>query len=242
MRLTVESVLHPVGTLPPRVYWKRRLAGLAVVLLLILVPTLLLTQGGGRSQASDGDAPATSPATEADAPQLDLVPAETLTSTTAPPATSAPTSGAPGTTPTGSATPTSAPPPPQVPACSDAAVAVTAGSTRPQWRTDATPVFTMTVTNAGTTPCRRDLGASQQEWGLFDGATRLWGSNDCLFEPGQNVVTLTPGQQVTVQVTWSGLTSEPTCQQPRERLAGGEYQLRARNGKVQSSDVVVVLR
>lgn len=240
MRLTVESVLHPVGVLPHRVYWKRRLAGLGVVLLLVLVPVVLLTGGGGEA-AGGGTVSPGAAATDAEAPQLDLVPAESLSPTTTPPAAGAPTTAVPSGgsgSPTSAAPPTAAPPP----ACTDATVAVTAGSTQPQWRTDAKPVFTMTVTNAGTTACRRDVGTGQQEWGLFDGDTRLWGSNDCLSEPGQNVLTLQPGQQVTVQVTWSGLTSEPTCQQPRERLAGGEYQLRARIGPVQSANFAVVLR
>lgn len=239
-RLTVGCVLHPVGSLPPRVYWKRRLAGVAVVLLLAIVPTLLVT-GGGESEASGESAkPATTAA--AQTPQLDLVPAESLSPSTTAPSTPSPSgsAGAPTTSPPAatSGAPTSAPPA----ACTDDVVAVTAGSTQPQWTTAAKPVFLMTITNAGTVPCTRDVGASQQEWGLFAGERRLWGSNDCQVEPGEDVQILQPGQQVTVQVQWVGLTSEPSCQQPRERLAAGEYQLRSRLGQVQSGDYPLVLR
>lgn len=237
---TVEAVLHPVGSLPPRVYWKRRLAGVGVVLLLAVIPTVLLT-GGDESQADAGPGTTTAPA---QTPQLDLVPAQPLSTSTAP-GTSAP-AGTSGTTPTSGAAPTTDPPassPPPAPpvACTDDVIAVTAGSTQPQWAVSAKPIVTMTVTNAGTVACTRDLGASQQEWGLFDGATRLWGSNDCQVEPGTDVKTLQPGQQVTLQVQWSGMTSEPTCEQPRNRLAAGEYQLRARIGQVQSADFVLKL-
>jgi len=254
-RLTVDCVLHPVGSLPPRVYWKRRLAGVGVVLLLAIVPALLLT-GGGQSEASGGS---TTPVVRsaAQTPQLDLVPAESLSPSSTPPSTPGPSSSAgapssppaatsalPTSAPPTSAPPTSAPPasaPPPA-ACTDDVVAVTAGSTQPQWTTAAKPVFLMTITNAGTVPCTRDVGASQQEWGLFAGERRLWGSNDCQVEPASKVQTLQPGQQITVQVEWSGLTSEPSCQQPRERLAAGEYQLRARLGQVQSGNFTVVLR
>lgn len=243
---TVETVLHPVGSLPPRVYWKRRLAGVAVVLLLAVVPILLITGGGDESQAAGQNTQAA--ARPAQTPQLDLVPAETLlpstTASTTGPSGSEPTSAPPpaGSTPTGSAAPTGSAPPAEPVACTDDVIAVTAGSPQPQWATSAKPVVTMTVTNAGTVACTRDLGASQQEWGLLSGETRLWGSNDCQVEPGKNVQSLQPGQQVTLQVQWSGMTSEPTCNQPRERLAPGEYQLRARLGGVQSGDYTLVLR
>lgn len=245
-RLTVGCVLHPVGSLPPRVYWKRRLAGVGVVLMLAIVPVLLLT-GGGQSEAS-GESTKPQTMSAAQTPQLDLVPAESLSPSTTAPSTSGPpgTSGASTTSPaaTTGAPSTGAPPAGSAPpvACTDDVVAVTAGSTQPQWTTSAKPVFLMTITNAGTVPCRRDVGANQQEWGLFAGERRLWGSNDCQVEPSTKVQTLQPGQQITVQVEWSGLTSESSCQQPRERLAAGEYQLRARLGQVLSGNFTVVLR
>lgn len=252
-----RNVLHPVGSLPPRIYWTRRLAGLGVVLLLALTPLLLLG-GGGESAAGDTAAPPAAGAVET--PQLQLVPGEELRSTTAAPTSSgsAPaTSGAgtsvpSGSVPSGSAppasgAPTSAPPssspPPAAPpaACGDDVIAVTAGSAQPQWPAAGKPVLLMTVTNAGTTACTRDVGLSQQEWGIFDGQTRLWGSNDCQFEPGTDVRALQPGEQVTLQVQWTGMSSDPECAQPRNRLTPGQYQLRAKIGPVQSADFALIL-
>lgn len=231
-RVTVGRVLHPVGSLPPRVYWKRRLAGAGVVLLLLVVPILLIT-GGADSDAAD--VASTTAAEPAGTPQLDLIPAESL----APDATdSSSTSPSGSSTSPGTSSPpvTTGDPADAVVACGDDVIAVTAGSPQRRWSVTSAPVVTMAITNAGTVACTRDIGSSQQEWGLFDGGTRLWGSNDCQVEPGEDVQTLQPGQQVTVQIGWSGQTSEPTCQQPRQSLAPGEYQLRARLGSVQSTD------
>lgn len=241
--------MHPVGSLPPRVYWKRRVAGIAVVLLLAVVPFLLLN-GRDSSEASGSDA-APPPQRPATTPQLELIPAEPLQSST-PPTTVPPTSVPPTTAPAATTpAPTSAPPttlPPTSAApgppgqCTDEMLAVTAGAQQPQYSVQDKPTLLMTVRNVGPQPCVRDLGTSQQEWTLFDGDARLWGSNDCLAEQAAGVQTLQPAQQVTLRVEWSGLTSDPECAEPRRRLAPGDYQLRARIGTAQSPNATLTLR
>lgn len=119
---------------------------------------------------------------------------------------------------------------------------VTAGSEQPEYSVRDQPILLMTVRNASPQACIRDLGASQQEWNLFDGDTRLWGSNDCLSEPAANAQTLQPAQQVVLRVEWSGLTSDPECADPRRRLAPADYQLRARLGTAQSPNATLTLR
>jgi len=234
--ITVEGVLHPVGSLPPRVYWKRRAAGIVVVLLLAVVPFLLL---GGRDPSEAAGAGATQPADPAGTPQLELVPAEPLdTSTTAPTTTAPTTTGQPPAT---SGPPATSPPPAAPVPCTDAMLGVTAGSQQPQYSAQDKPTLLMTVKNVVAQPCLRDLGTAQQEWGLFDGDARLWGSNDCLAEPAANVQTLQPGQQVVLRVVWSGLSSDRQCTEPRQRLAPGDYQLRARIGTAQSPNATLTL-
>ncbi len=243
---TVGDVLHPVGSLPPRVYWKRRILGIAVVLLLAVVPFLLLG-GGGASEAADGvDPQPTGP--PAATPQLELVPAQPLQTTTAAPSTSPPEgSGQPsGSAPAPPTDPpatdaTTTPPPAEPVACTDKMLTVTASSEQPKYSAQDRPTLLMTVQNSTAQPCTRDIGTAQQEWGLFDGEVRLWGSNDCLSEPVSDVQILKPGQEVVLRVEWSGLTSDRACAQPRKRLPPGDYQLRARIGGVQSPNATLTL-
>ncbi|MBA2391026.1 MAG: hypothetical protein H0V67_12320 [Geodermatophilaceae bacterium] len=240
-------MLHPVGSLSPRVYWKRRVAGLAVVLLIAVVPFLLLS-GGGASEASNAD-PVKTATAPASTPQLELVPAQPLETSTAAPTTSP--VGATSTPPAATSTPpavTTQPPPASQPppgppvACTDEMLAVTAGAEQPQYSVQDKPMLLMMVKNVGAQPCVRDVGTTQQEWGLFDGDVRLWGSNDCLYEPGRKLQTLQPGQQVTLRVEWTGLTSDPECAEPRRRLAPGEYRLSARLGTAKDTDATLLLR
>lgn len=57
----VSSVLYPVGPLPPRVYWVRRLVALGVPLILILIIAVSCAGGGGKPSANSGTGPTTSP-------------------------------------------------------------------------------------------------------------------------------------------------------------------------------------
>jgi len=243
--------LHPVGSLSPQVYWKRRVVGIAVVLLLAVVPFLLLS-GRGSSEAAGAARPeSTRPA---QTPQLALIPAEPLLTSTAAPTTAPPTATAAATTgqpTTGQPTtaqptatqpaPSPAPPPTPVP-CTDEMLTVTASGQQPQYSVRDKPTLLMTVRNSSAQPCIRDIGAGQQEWTLLDGDVRLWGSNDCLAEPGADVQTLQPNQQVTLRVEWSGLTSDTECAEPRRRLAPGDYQLRARIGTAKSPNATLTLQ
>lgn len=217
-RTTVATVLHPVGPLPAAVYWRRRLVVLAVLLVALgglgwLVVSLVT--GSGTSAAATGTTAASSPA---GTPALDrVVPPVAGVQTPTP---------APGT-----------PPPEEAPAapaqeagapCTDDAIALevrTPGSVP----SGSSPVFELVVTNTAAVPCTRVLDQQLQEMVLLDGAgTRLWGSNDCLPETSSDTRTLAPGEQVVFPLTWSGLTSEPSCTSARVPVAPGSYVVRAR--------------
>ena len=61
-------------------------------------------------------------------------------------------------------------------------------------------------------PCARDLDKGLQEIVLLDArGARVWGSNDCFPETGDDVRTLAPGEAVVFPLVWGGLTSEPDC-------------------------------
>ena len=71
----------------------------------------------------------------------------------------------------------------------------------------------------------QNLADSQVELRVYNGAARVWGSHDCLVQPGTSVKTLVAGTTVGVQVTWSGLSSEPGCAGTRQRVGAGTYTL-----------------
>ncbi|WP_153504040.1 MucR family transcriptional regulator [Cumulibacter manganitolerans] len=216
-------MLNPVGPLAPAVYWRRRLAAVAVLVAAVaLVVTLVLAVfdgGDGGSAAGETPSTATSPATSSAAPLTSSAPAT---------ASSAPvvTSPATGTSPT----------PPAAPAaCQDAQLQVVASATNNVFAVGDKPKLSLSVVNAGGEPCVRDLDAATQEILIFDAdGTRRWSSNDCY--PGTSVDTrvLAPGEKVEFSLLWSGKVSEPGCAGPRPLLGAGDYWLEAHQGAVVS--------
>ena len=211
-------MLHPVGPLPAAVYWRRRLVLLLVLLVVLggggwLGVTLL--SGAGDTAAAAGSTPPPVVGT----PALDrVVPSLAGVQTpTPPPSTTAP----PAEAPAAPAQEAGAP-------CGDDVIAleVRTPGTVPS---GAGPVFELVVTNTAAVPCTRVLDAQLQEMVLLDGAgARLWGSNDCQPGNSSDTRTLAPGEQVVFPLTWSGLTSEPTCSAARVPVAPGTYVVRAR--------------
>lgn len=178
------------------------------------------TAAAGASGAT-GAAPTTNPPAATSAPP----PATSA----APPATSAP----PPPPPTAPADP---------PACGDDVTGVTVAPAAPEYAVGSMPTLIISVTNTGAAPCKRDLDAAKQEILIFDGTNRLWGSNDCYPAKSDDVRVLQPGQPVTFEILWSGLSSEPTCTQPRTRLQAGTYTLRARLDQIISPDATITMR
>jgi hypothetical protein len=230
---TVALVLHPVGPLPAAVYWRRRL--LVLVLLVAVLGggswlgVALLTGSEGTASAA-GTSEAASSSSAAEPPALDrVVPSLAGVQTPTPPPTAAPAEPAPPAAPVQEA---GAP-------CSDDVVALevrTPGTVA----AGSSPTLELVVTNTAAVPCTRVLDAQLQEMVLLDAAgTRVWGSNDCQPETSADTRTLAPGEQVVFPLTWSGLTSEPSCSAPRVPVAPGQYVVRARLDAKTSPDAVL---
>ncbi len=229
-------MLHPVGSLPARVYWRRRLVALTVLLVVLGAGTwggiLLLTGGSGDAGGStspEAAEPAPTPALER------IVPALTAVRTPAPPEPVA-------VDPAATAPEVVAPPPVEAGgSCSDDMLAV-------EVRTPGTvavgrkPVFELVVTNASETLCVRDLDKALQELIMLDGTgARVWGSNDCFPESGPDVRTLAPGEAVVFPVVWGGLTSAPDCAGERTPPPAGSYAVRGRLDTKSSPDATLTL-
>ena len=102
---------------------------------------------------------------------------------------------------------------------------MTAASQAPNYQVGDQPVLILQVTNNGPGNCTQDLADSQVELRVYNGAARVWGSHDCVVQPGTAVRTLVAGTTIGVQITWSGLSSQPGCAGTRQRVGAGTYTL-----------------
>jgi len=234
---TVPGVWHPVGELPARVYWRRRL---------VLLTLLLAVLGGAVwlvmslfAGSDDTDAQTTGTPRAVPVPALErVVPSLSAVATPEPPK---PTGAAAATEATAPATEAPAPGPTAGGPCTDEMLGLEVrapGSVG----VGSKPTFELAVANISAVPCVRALDEGLQEILMFDGAgNRVWGSNDCFPETSSDLRTLAPGETVTLPLVWSGLTSEPTCTAPRAAPAPGTYVLRARLDTKVSPDASLTL-
>jgi hypothetical protein len=232
-------VWHPVGALPARVYWRRRLLVLVVLLAVlgggIWLGIALLTGGDDNQAAPFSGTSARVPALDRVTPSLAAV--TTPTPDEAPASTDA-SSPAPAPAPT----PTPTPAPAAGGPCTDDMLGLAVRAPGSVAVGDK-PTLELVVSNVSAVPCVRTLDKGLQEIVLLDGAgTRLWGSNDCFREASSDVRTLAAGESVALPLVWGGRTSEPTCAAPRATPPPGSYLLRGRLDTKQSPDVPLTLR
>lgn len=218
---------HPVGELPARVYWRRRVVVLTVLLALLggagwLTFALVTGRDGGEAAASGAEVP--EPALERVVPSLSAVatpdPPQVVATTQPSEPTPQPAAGGP---------------------CTDDMLALEVRAPASA-AVGSKPTFELAVANVSAVPCQRALDKGLQEIVLLDPAgNRVWGSNDCFPEASSDLRTLVPGEVVTVPLVWGGLTSEPTCTAERVPPAPGTYLLRARLDTKVSADATIAL-
>jgi len=221
--------LEPRGPLPSQIYWRRRglAIGIAVLVLAIIVGVAFAVfSGGSDSKSSVKTAASQTPQPENKNPVV------------APPAASA----APAPTPT----PTEAVAPPPVlkegDDCPDSTLAVKGITNEPQYVIGDQPKFTMVVTNIGLVACKRDVGAAVLAAYVYSlDNKRLWSNLDCAPSNETLVKTFNPGEQVTTEVTWTGMGSAPQCPLPRQPIGSGTYNLVVQLGNLRSASVPFIL-
>ncbi len=221
--------LEPRGPLPSQIYWRRRglAIGIAVLILAIIVGVAFAVfSGGSDSKSSVKTAASQTPQPENKNPVV------------APPAASA----APAPTPT----PTEAVAPPPVlkegDDCPDSTLAVKGITNEPQYVIGDQPKFTMVVTNIGLVACKRDVGAAVLAAYVYSlDNKRLWSNLDCAPSNETLVKTFNPGEQVTTEVTWTGMGSAPQCPLPRQPIGPGTYNLVVQLGNLRSASVPFIL-
>lgn len=220
--------LEPHGPLPSQIYWRRRGLALGIAALVIALIAGVAFMLFGKSEPDTAN---TSASVTAQTPQpqnkTPVVP---------------PAQSSPAPTPTE----TAAVAPPQVlqagDDCPDSNLAIKGVTNAPQYVIGDQPKFTMVVTNIGLVACKRDVGAAVLAAYVYSlDNQRLWSNLDCAPSNETLVKTFNPGEQVTTEVTWTGMGSAPQCPLPREPIGVGTYNLVVQLGNLRSAAVPFIL-
>jgi hypothetical protein len=228
--------LEPHGPLPRQIYWRRRALALGIAVVAIAVVAAIVLVVAKNATGSEEKAAEQSAATAAAPTPLPGENPEVKTPVM-PPAQQAPP---PTATPTAAVTP-----PPVLQEgddCPDSTLAVKGITNQPQYVVGEQPKFTMVVTNIGLVACKRDVGAAVLAAYVYslDNA-RLWSNLDCAPSNETLVKTFQPGEQVTTEVTWTGMGSAPGCPLPRQPIGPGTYNLVVQLGNLRSATVPFIL-
>jgi hypothetical protein len=153
-----------------------------------------------------------------------------------------PAQQAPPPTPTPSAAVTPPPVLKEGEDCPDSTLAVKGITSQPDYVVGDQPKFTMVVTNIGLVGCQRDVGAAVLAAYVYSlDNNRLWSNLDCAPSNETLVKTFAPGEQVTTEVTWTGMGSAPNCPLPRQPIGPGTYNLVVQLGNLRSAAVPFIL-
>lgn len=231
-----ENVLEtePQRPLPPEIYRRRRALAIGVAALVVVVVVAILLvvfNSGGSPEPTKTAEPNTSqgPLGQTQAPDVK--------SPVVPPAEQSPP---PTPTPTAAVEP----PPVLKPGddCPDSTLAVKGITSEPRYTIGDQPKFTMVVTNIGLTACQRDVGAAVLAAYVYTlDNKRLWSNLDCAPSNETLVKSFNPGEQVTTEVTWTGMGSAPQCPLPRQPIGPGTYNLVVQLGNLRSATVPFIL-
>lgn len=219
--------LEPQGPLPSQIYWRRRGLALGVAALVVALIVGLAIALFGKSESATTTA--TTETSQAPQPQIKtpVVP---------------PAQANPSPTPTETS---AVAPPPLLQAgddCPDSNLAIKGVTNAPQYVLGDQPKFTMVVTNIGLVACKRDVGAAVLAAYVYSlDNKRLWSNLDCAPSNETLVKTFNPGEQVTTEVTWTGMGSAPQCPLPREPIGPGTYNLVVQLGNLRSAAVPFIL-
>ncbi|CAA0081190.1 Uncharacterised protein [Mycolicibacterium vanbaalenii] len=230
--------LEPHGPLPQQIYWRRRALALGIAVLVIGVIAAIVAVVVMNSTSSEQPTANESAASAEAAPPTPLPGENPEVKTPIQP----PAQDAPPPTPT----PTAAVVPPPLlqegDDCPDSTLAVKGITNVPQYVVGDQPKFTMVVTNIGLVACQRDVGAAVLAAYVYSlDNQRLWSNLDCAPSNETLIKTFQPGEQVTTEVTWTGMSSAPNCPLPREPIGPGTYNLVVQLGNLRSAPVPFVL-
>ena len=230
-------MIDPSGRLPHGVYWRRRMAAVAMsVVAVVLLAWVIgkLVDGGGPNPVQGASARSAQPPSTRSTSEASSRASASSSASVAEPAAPAPAQPA-------QPPPPPAPPPPPQP-CPDPAITVYAETEQPGYRVGERPLLRLLIVNASTVACYRDVSRSIRELVITtpDG-TRVWSSNDCYSPPGEEIRLIQPGEKLLFTVNWAGRTSAPGCPSQRRTVPAGSYLVTGKLGAVTGAPVPLEL-
>lgn len=236
----MSSVIRPVGPLPPRVYWVRRLVLIGVVVVVVALVAALVskvagageqpvtkptaTVGADEPKGSDGkdgkgsgdkDTSKDDKAADEDGDQKD---------------DGAKDEAGAESTAAGSG---------DIPACAkeDVTIGLSADGETFKGRNVK---FALEVTNTSERSCLIDVTDKTRELVIVSGPARVWGSADCV-DPEPRMLLLAAGQADSSSLTWKRVRSEPGCPTKGVEAKPGTYRATASILGKKSKELVIVL-
>jgi hypothetical protein len=216
----MSAVTRPLGPLPPRVYWTRRLLLVAVLFALVFGLARLLGGGGGggpsaQPVAAESSAPTSSTTTPVSSPAA-IGTAATVSSSPSPTSTVSPTGKGAGK----NAKSTALPEPTGT--CSVSDIVVTP-SIKDQAHAGKPVTFAMQLSTKSTPACTFDVAPDSLVVKITSGSDRIWSTQDCPKAVPTKSVVLRKGTPTTVDVTWSAMRSDSDCSKTTQWAQAGYY-------------------
>ncbi|MDV8055768.1 MULTISPECIES: hypothetical protein [unclassified Rhodococcus (in: high G+C Gram-positive bacteria)] len=239
-------MLEPTGPLPPEIYWRRRALaiGAAVVVLGLIVWFIASLSGGSDDTEAAPAGVVAAPATTSALPSPSSSATDADSGGSGGSGDGAGGSGGSGgsggatdsAAGGGAAATTSGAPAPVISnQCPDQSLAIKVTPEKATYRLGEEPVFTVVITNIGSTECQRDVGAGLQQALVYTlDNQRIWSNVDCFPNAASDLRTFKPGEQAGFTVKWSGTNSVPGCGEERIPVGVGAYQAIAQLGELKS--------
>ncbi|WP_206490722.1 hypothetical protein [Rhodococcus sp. KRD162] len=237
-------MLEPTGPLPPEIYWRRRALAIGAAVVVLGLIVWFIASLSGRS-----DDPEAAPAGVVAPSTTSALPSPSSTATPGDSGGSGGGSGGSGGSGSGgsgggsdsagggstAATDSGAPAPVISNQCPDQSLAIKVTPDKATYRLGEEPVFTVIITNIGSTECQRDVGAGLQQALVYTlDNQRIWSNIDCFPNAASDLRTFKPGEQAGFTVKWSGTNSVPGCGDERIPVGVGAYQAIAQLGELKS--------
>ncbi|MFC0554260.1 hypothetical protein ACFFHJ_25535 [Planotetraspora thailandica] len=107
---------------------------------------------------------------------------------------------------------------------------------------DAMPSFLLTIVSTGRTECTVDVGPRTLEMRVTSGSERIWSTADCVSGSGVDTQTLERGVPYVRTINWDRRLSGSDCSSRRPSATPGTYVAAAHAGMLKSPRVVFHLR
>ncbi|MEU0517848.1 hypothetical protein [Streptosporangium sp. NPDC006007] len=222
------------------VYWRRRMAALVGVLVVVAVVAWACSASGPGSESKGESLAGRSPTPD---PILALLPAATPTPSPAPTAPTAP--AAPGSAPSAMPSVTAKPvvrPRRPGDACLPSDLVLDMQGLGEVYAGGDRPRFVLTLVNVGKVMCTTDVGSRALEVRITSGADRVWSSADCVSGETEDIRRLDQGIPYVRQIEWDRRRSGGDCAAKRAAAKTGTYVAAVHTSRLKSRKAVFHLR